>query len=363
LEFDPVPIEELTLIFLVIVLLAATQDIAVDALGLDLFEPEMRYRASLSQTVGMNLGHFISQTLFLSLNSVEFCNSFIRTVPHSEPILKLGGYLWFWGIVYLILTILLLFKKEDKSLSSSLEHPDLSIKQVYTELLSILKLKHIKILIAILLTAKIGILAINPLFPVRLAELTFPQHLFAFSSAINFVIQLITTYILSDKLNTPLDLWYFGYRAQLIMCPVILIVIALYPHKLNLPYILLVFLTSGLITIFNSIMFTTSSAFYTRISDARIGGTYLTLLYTITNLGNTWPNFFVYYLVDLFTIRNCPPGISSHKHEGECQVPVHGFYVIGGSGILLGIIFLYYVKKFYLPLQHVSSQDWLIQIL
>jgi hypothetical protein len=46
-------------------------------------------------------------------------------------------------------------------------------------------------------------------------------------------------------------------------------------------------------------------AFFTRISDLSIGGTYLTLLNTFANLGGTWPKFFVLYFVDLLTVKEC----------------------------------------------------------
>jgi hypothetical protein len=139
LNIDPLPIEYITGIFFLLILLAATQDIAVDAWGLDLFEHEERYLASLSQTVGMNLGYFISHTVFLSLNSVHFCNAYLRREPLANPIIELGTYLQFWGIVYLLLTMLLLFKTEEKPLSQ-IGNPDLSIKQVYAELWDIIKL-------------------------------------------------------------------------------------------------------------------------------------------------------------------------------------------------------------------------------
>ncbi len=39
-------------------------------------------------------------------------------------------------------------------------------------------------------------------------------------------------------------------------------------------------------------------AFFARISDASIGGTYLTLLNTISNIGGQWPRLVALFLVD-----------------------------------------------------------------
>jgi len=55
----------------------------------------------------------------------------------------------------------------------------------------------------------------------------------------------------------------------------------------------------------STVMFVSSSAFYTQIADPVIGGTYLTLLNTVTNLGGTWPRYFVLSGVDYFTKAIC----------------------------------------------------------
>ena len=42
-------------------------------------------------------------------------------------------------------------------------------------------------------------------------------------------------------------------------------------------------------------------AFFARISDPAIGGTYMTFLNTLTNLGNMWPGSFTLWFVDFLT--------------------------------------------------------------
>jgi hypothetical protein len=43
----------------------------------------------------------------------------------------------------------------------------------------------------------------------------------------------------------------------------------------------------------SSTMFVAQMAFYNRVSDPRIGGTYMTMLNTMSNLGGQWPNTFM----------------------------------------------------------------------
>ena len=42
-------------------------------------------------------------------------------------------------------------------------------------------------------------------------------------------------------------------------------------------------------TVSNSVMFVAQMAFFNRVSDPKIGGTYMTMLSTISNLGSQWP--------------------------------------------------------------------------
>ena len=46
-------------------------------------------------------------------------------------------------------------------------------------------------------------------------------------------------------------------------------------------------------------------AFHARISDPRVGGTYLTLLNTLTNLGGNWCQTLALWLVDGLTWTTC----------------------------------------------------------
>ena len=52
-------------------------------------------------------------------------------------------------------------------------------------------------------------------------------------------------------------------------------------------------------------MFVATMAFYARISDPAIGGTYMTLLNTVTNLAGTWPSTLSLWLVDNVSLKDC----------------------------------------------------------
>jgi hypothetical protein len=51
--------------------------------------------------------------VFLAFNSPEFANKYFRSTPLEYGLVGLGGYLKFWGWMYLLVTLWLArFKKE-----------------------------------------------------------------------------------------------------------------------------------------------------------------------------------------------------------------------------------------------------------
>ena len=55
-------------------------------------------------------------------------------------------------------------------------------------------------------------------------------------------------------------------------------------------------------------MFVSIMAFFARVSDPAVGGTYMTLLNTLTNLGGNWPSTLALWMVDPLTSKQCVPG-------------------------------------------------------
>ena len=53
------------------------------------------------------------------------------------------------------------------------------------------------------------------------------------------------------------------------------------------------------------IMFVAVMAFFARISDPLVGGTYMTLLNTFSNLGYMWSKSFSLWFVDQITFKYC----------------------------------------------------------
>ena len=71
------------------------------------------------------------------------------------------------------------------------------------------------------------------------------------------------------------------------------------------PFYLALLLLIGIYSVLAAATFVSSMAFYARVSDKRIGGTYMTLLNTCSNLGSLSAKILITYGIDMFTWRQC----------------------------------------------------------
>ena len=60
-------------LLIVLVFIITCQDIAVDSWAIEMLLPQFSTYGSSSQSIGQRLGIFISTSVFISLNSPEFC--------------------------------------------------------------------------------------------------------------------------------------------------------------------------------------------------------------------------------------------------------------------------------------------------
>ena len=75
-------------------------------------------------------------------------------------------------------------------------------------------------------------------------------------------------------------------------------------------------------------MFVALMAFHARISDPRVGGTYLTLLNTVTNLGGNWCQTSALWLVDGLTWARCKGGTSPGLQcAGKTNTQVYQLFI------------------------------------
>ena len=105
----------LTVFFFILHFLAATQDIAVDGWALTMLSRVNVGYASTCNSVGQTAGFFLGYTIFLALESKEFCNTYLRLEPQESGILDLSTFLYCWGFVFItVTTAIWWFKRESR---------------------------------------------------------------------------------------------------------------------------------------------------------------------------------------------------------------------------------------------------------
>ncbi|KAL9127360.1 MAG: hypothetical protein Q9217_003750 [Psora testacea] len=367
-----------------LVFLCATQDIAVDGWALTLLSPPNLSYASTAQTVGLTAGHFLSYTVFLAFNSPDFANRWFRTSPSDEGVMTLSGYLTFWGWAYLVVTLgLAVLKREDRTTERD------GIVDVYKSMLGILKLRNIRSIIIIHLIAKIGFQANDAVTNLKLLDKGFSQEDMALTVLIDFPFEISLGYYAGrwSTSNPPIHVWCYAFIGRLAAACLAQLVVMIFPANGVQPWYLLTVILSHIFSTFTStVMFVAISAFHAKIADPVIGGTYMTLLATVSNLGGTFPRFFILKLVDVFTTATCLPPknqpkdtstlkgplVSSpfscvaeaEKHRcldggGTCNIERDGYYITNVVCVIVGILtFMLYIRPAATKLQALPLRAW-----
>ncbi|ORY21433.1 acetyl-coenzyme A transporter 1-domain-containing protein [Naematelia encephala] len=347
LESDHLDVQFITMVFGSLILAAATQDIAVDGWALTLLSPANLSYASTAQTIGLGIGSALAFTVFLAFNSVDFSNKYFRSQPLDYGLVSLGGYLRFWAVVFILATVLLaLFKTEDPV---SEDDPDMDVRQVYKVMWSIVRLKNIQSFLCIHLICKFGFAVNDSVTSLKLLEKGLSKEDLAVAVLLDFPAQMIAGW-LAAKWSRPsppssssrhplsgpgggtgevLKPWIMAFWARLIMAGVAACVVYAFPQgPVGSGYFALVVATMLLSSLSSTVQFVGITAFHTQVADPLIGGTYMTLLNTMSNLGGTWPKPLVLRSVDLLTSATCnlpqsPFSSSAPRTLGEC-VSDHG---------------------------------------
>merc|ERR1712098_429808 len=123
----------------------------------------------------------------------------------------------------------------------------------------------------------------------------------------------------------PMNVWLAGYPFRLVFCLAMVLLVFITPnfeleeggfppHYYAMVIIILALNRVGIYAMFVAIM-----AFFARISDPAVGGTYMTFLNTITNLGGNWPATLALWWVDVLTYKQCDISSLNTKNTNLTQ--------------------------------------------
>ncbi|CAL2031087.1 unnamed protein product [Caenorhabditis brenneri] len=383
----------LMLIFLPLNFLAATQDIAVDGWALTMLSKKNVGYASTCNAVGQTAGYFLGNIVFLALESPNFCNDFLRSKEDAKPygMVDLAGYVFFWGWVFIITTTLVLILKRevDMSVPSNQNVPpgeeeeelELGVAESYAVLYKILRLKPTHWMVAILLTGKLAFAASDGMTSLKLIDMGIPKDRLASIGVFLTPMQILLPWMIGKWTAgpRPLNIFLMAFPYRIFIGGVFAALVWWTPH-FRMPdgsfeySVYFVWITGY---IFHQLatysMFVSMMAFIAQISDPRIGGTYMTMLNTLNNLGGNWPVTVVLSVTDWFTYKDCvvkgtkdvlyacnTKVLADQCSAGGdvCEVAIDGYFISVAACSVIGIIWykIFYNKIKYL--QKIPRSQW-----
>ncbi|XP_062129569.1 acetyl-coenzyme A transporter 1 [Drosophila sulfurigaster albostrigata] len=372
----------LTLLFFVLNFLAATQDIAVDGWALTMLKRCNVGYASTCNSVGQTAGYFLGYVVFIILESKDICNWYLRDVPSDEGMVTLPRFLYFWGITFIVATTLVaIFKKENDVEDAHTdarykEEHELNIHESYKVLWDIVRKRPVQILAAILLTVKVTFAASDAVTSLKLIDAGVPKEKLALLAMPLIPLQIILPLFVGKYTNgpRPMDLYLRAIPWRIVLATVATFIAYATPYLISggeVPFYYYVLLVTsyGCYQVFLYSMFVAAMAFFAKISDPAVGGTYMTFLNTLCNLGGNWPNTVVLWLVDVLTFKQCSTqstNLCLNKEElqectksgGKCEITFDGYYLEAAFCVVYGIIWLLVVRKWIRYLQDLPKRDW-----
>jgi MFS transporter, PAT family, solute carrier family 33 (acetyl-CoA transportor), member 1 len=350
-------IYSLTLYFFIIVLLYATQDIAVDGWAVEILKPENQFLASTSQSIGQTIGFFMSFTGLLALNSKEFCNNYIFTEPMDHGLVSVSLYMYTWGLINILVSIFLIFKQEKLTTST------LSIKEIYFKIYECAKTPNFKYLILILLTSKLGtsfndsalmlVLTEKGLKETDLGMIAFVMLPFDIG-----ICALVSVYL--KRSSSELSLYYKGIIFKIFCAVYGLVVLQLFPSDGEISYYYYFILLFGnfLSSIAMSCTYVSICGFFNKIADISMAGTVLTFLNAINNFGSSLPRYCVYKAISFLTVKEQCIEVGCPDCVLECTKGTHGYYPLAFISLFFSFFYIFVLKKLIKKVESFPRTSW-----
>ncbi|CAF3997243.1 unnamed protein product [Adineta steineri] len=327
-----------------VLFLTASQDICVDGWALTLFASSNVVWQSTSQTIGQTLGRFLGSSFLLTFESANFTNSYIRQPlslhTHDTGLFTLAQFVRFWGIAFIVVTCIIAFLFRHHTSNQTDVKKTLKFIDTYLSIIKILKKPCMLKFAFILIICPFGYAATYYMTNIALINHGMSRDTYGLITMPLILVKIIVPLILSQT-HRPL-IWFARlYPPRLLIGLLIGIYIYFTPQLMKFPYVFYPILIT-LFIIHETIIYLQLVArvgFYAQVSEPRIGGTYMTLVSTVGNIGQSVSNSAVLY------IANWLP----EKHAYSIEL-------IGCT--VIGIIFLLITWRMMHQLQAIPVHKW-----
>lgn len=366
----------------------------MDGFALTVLSKKNRGRGPVCNSIGQNIGTFISFVGFLALNDPESCETLWRPLMGlaSRPgvgMVSLGGFIRAMGYFMLGTTLAVALFKSEKSTTraslsaaggdaaandnfankmngddedAELDASQIGVKETYHRLWAVCQLPAVQSLFAILLTYRL---------PTALSDNV------KFLKAVEYGLSKSTTALLSPTVILPLGIlvpiiatkiWHgqalrqfmTGYHMRVTLVPLLdlwmLHVLKKSDgHSRSLVFWIAIVASTALQAIVSSLQFNAQMTFFASRVDPLIGGSYMTLLNTAANLGGTYPASLVMWLLGAMSKD---PVCTGTGDEQICTGGRDPYVTLQFVFMAAGVLWLVLMRRKVQWVEHLPDDSW-----
>lgn len=400
---DTLNVKGVTAFFFGLYFLMATQDIAVDGWALTMLSKKNRGRGPVCNSIGQNIGYFLSFVGFLALNDAESSETLWRPLfgLESRPgvgLVSLGGFIRFMGFLMLATTMIVCFlkhevnpvrekdrlpssaevllasdslKKDDGDDDAELDASEIGLKETYHRLWAVCKLPAVRWLFVILMSYRLPTSLADNVKQLKAVELGLSKSATALLSPTIILPLGILVPIIATKLwhGHPLRQFMTAYKIRVTLVPLldVLMLFALQRERSSSVSGTLLFwapivLSTAIQAVVNSLQFNAQMTFFASRVDPAIGGSYMTLLNTAANLGATWPASFVMWMTATLT-RDPECIVDAATGVQACTGGRDPYFVLQAVFSALGVVWIMFLGRRVRQVAELPDDAWRTHLL
>jgi len=337
-------VKPMTALYFVMHFLCATQDVAVDGWALTMLSAKNVGYAGTINAVGQTIGYFAAFTGFLALEQAK--------------LMSLGSFMLLCGALFLVSAAWVAVSPESRQVADK-EDPEAARKRAaaaaaaplaalassYKEMLSIARLPPVRTLALFLILNRIGFAATDSLTALEMMKRGVSKTTLATISACITPISIVMPVVVGPwTARSPWRAWRWAYIPRMIMSLAAVFLIYALPARdaddhepthLTLTYYVAIMILLGLFSALSTVQFVAQMSFFSTVSsDAEIGGTYMTMLNTMSNLGSKWTTSAALYLAGSDVVRR----LAVPQPPSWMSAPLDPFYTVNWACFVLGIV-------------------------
>ncbi len=336
-------VSTLTMFFMLLYFMMATQDVAVDGWALTMLSRENVGYASTCNSIGQSFGFFIASQGFLALSDATWCQRFLGM---DQPLLTIVLFLKIAGWAFIVVTLLVCIIKKELPLPPEEEPEGLLV--TYKHVWTIMQLKAVQALSIILLTMKVSFAPADSVSRIKMQEFGMPKADIATFSPIILLVGLITPAVVAGWVSRdPLQAVLWTVPVKLCTTALTWLVIQAVPAAYaentqpSFYFFAALLVVSAGHEVANGVLSSALMSLFAKVSVPSIGGTYMTFLNTINNIGFRWSNSAAIWAA----------GSISNSYAD-------GYTVLTGIAVVYGILWIFFMFPSLKWLELLPLKEW-----